>query len=98
MGVTSLCVGIAGFILVLVALFSSGMGLVMAVPLLGIPASIVAIVFGHLGFNYARRNDTPRGVSIVGIIAGYLLLVTLIAMVVFMVLFAAALVSWAIDG
>lgn len=98
MGVTSLCIGVASFTVVFVALFSAGMGVIIAVTLLGIPASIVAIVFGHLGFNDACRNGTPRGVPIVGIITGYLLLVTLIAMVVVMVLFAAALVNWVVDG
>lgn len=98
MGVTSLSVGVVGWILVLITLLSAGMGLIIIVPLLGIPTSIVAIVFGHLGFNDARKNNTPRGISIVGILAGYLLLIFLIVVVVFMVLFAAALVNWSIDG
>ena len=98
MGVTSLCIGVASLILVSIAVFGSDLGALIALPLVLIPVSLVAIVFGHLGLSNARKTSTPRGISLVGTILGYLLLVAVIALLVFIVVFTVAVVNESING
>lgn len=84
LGVASLCVGTAGVLIVAMVSAVAGLWTFFIAPVVLFLAGIQAIVFGHLGLSDARKKKTRMGVSIAGMIVGYLLIGVVIAMVAIM--------------
>lgn len=94
LGVTSLSVGVMGAFIVVITSMLVGEWAIFVAPTLLLPISVVAIVFGHLGLSNARKSNSAMGVSIAGMIVGYVLVSFFIVMLVIIGFFALVIANW----
>ena len=94
LGVTSLSVGVVGAVVVVILSVLTGGWAVLVVPALTLPISVVAIVCGHLGLSNARKTHSAMGISIAGMIVGYVLIAVLFVALVILGFFAVAIMNW----
>lgn len=94
LGVTSLSVGVVGAFLVIISSALAGEWAVLVAPALMLPVSVAAIVLGHLGLSNARKSKSAMGVSIAGMIVGYVLIAFFIVILVILGFLTLVIMNW----